>query len=74
MKDPRIPTRNARRTIVATTLWFCAGVIIMTAGYGDPMNSLHSSAMSWAWSLAAATIGSYTFAAVWDNHNILKSS
>ena len=69
---PYMPRRRTRRAIVVATLTFCVGIINFTTIWGDPANSLHTSAQAWAFSLAAAVISGYIFGAVWDNQNVLR--
>ncbi len=71
--DTHLPRRRTRRAIVVATLTFCSSIIIYVVVSGDPANSLHQSALSWAFTLCGATIGGYIFGAVWDNQNVLKS-
>ena len=68
-----IPTRQARKLIVAFTLTFCAVTAALVTIYGDPTNSLHSSAQAWAFGMSATTIFAYVFGAVIDNSNVIKS-
>ena len=65
------PSRSTRRAIVVCTIVFCAIVIGYVVALGDPANSLHQSALSWAFTLAGATLGSYIFGSVWDNQATL---
>ncbi len=67
-----MPRRSTRRKIVYATLFTCAQVVGYVLVMGDPANTLHASALSWAFTLAGATIGGYIFGAVWDNQNVLK--
>lgn len=68
-----LPTRSTRRKIVYATLMFCAALITFIVYEGKPDNSLHSSALGWAFTTALAVIGAYVFGAVWDNSNVLKN-
>lgn len=70
--ESHLPKRSTRRKIVYATLSFCAFTIFNVIVLGDPENTLHQSALSWAFTLAAATIGGYIFGAVWDNQNVLR--
>ncbi len=67
-----MPRRSTRRKIVYATLFTCAQMAFYIIGWGDPANTLHTSALSWAFTLAGATIGGYIFGAVYDNQNVLK--
>jgi ABC-type transport system involved in cytochrome c biogenesis permease subunit len=72
--ETHLPKRRTRRAIAVAVLTFCAVTIEMVLWQGDPTNSLHTSALSWSYSLAAATVGGYIFGAVWDNQNVLRTS
>jgi hypothetical protein len=67
------PRRRTRRGIAIGTLVGCGLIIFYTVIHGDPGNTLHQSALSWAFTLAGATIGGYIFGAVWDNAQVLKT-
>lgn len=67
------PRRRTRRGIAIGTLIGCGLIIFYTIVYGDPSNTLHQSALSWAFTLAGATIGGYIFGAVFDNAQVLKA-
>ena len=67
------PRRRTRRRITVCTLLGCGAIIFYVIGYGEPANTLHQSALSWAFTLAGATIGGYIFGATWDNANVLRS-
>ena len=67
-----MPKRSTRRRIVYATLLVCAYIIFYVIAVGDPANTLHASALSWAFTLAGMTIGGYIFGAVWDNQNIIR--
>ena len=67
------PRRRTRRRITVCTLLGCGAIIFYVIGYGEPANTLHQSALSWAFTLAGATIGGYLFGAIWDNQNVLRS-
>ena len=69
-----LPTRRTRKKIVYGTLCFCAAAIGLTTVFGDPANSLHVSAQSWAFGMAGATVFAYVFGAVVDNFNVMRTS
>jgi len=71
--QPYMPTRGTRRKIVRITLLACALIVFYVVGWGDPANTLHASALSWAFTLSGATIGGYIFGATFDNMNVLKA-
>lgn len=68
-----LPNRSTRKRFVIYMLLFCAAVIIYTIGWGAPGNSLHVSALAWAWGVAATTFFAYVFGAVVDNFNVLRN-
>lgn len=65
-----LPSRQTRRRLVVGTLLFCAAVIAYVIHWGHPENSLHTSALSWAFMTATATLFAYVFGAVIDNWNV----
>lgn len=67
-----LPNRSTRKRFVIYMLVFCAIVIGYTILAGDPANSLHVSAMAWAWGVAATTFFAYVFGAVVDNFNVMR--
>lgn len=68
-----LPSRRTRRRFVIATLVFCWSVAVYVIGWGNPTNSLHVSALAWAFGTSAATIFAYVFGAVMDNWNVSKS-
>ncbi len=68
-----MPRRRTRRKIVYSTLFTCAQVVGYVLLWGDPANTLHTSALSWAFTLAGMTIGGYIFGATFDNANVLEA-
>lgn len=67
-----LPNRSTRKRFVIYMLLFCGFVIGYTIGWGNPGNSLHVSAMAWAWGVAATTFFAYVFGAVIDNLNVMR--
>ena len=67
-----MPKRSTRRNIVYATLIICFGLISYLVWGGDPTNSLHESALAWAFSTSIFVIGGYVFGAVMDNYNDIK--
>lgn len=67
-----VPKRSTRRNSVYATLTFC----FLTIGYiifaGAPGNTLHESALAWAFSTSIFVIGGYVFGSVMDNLNNRK--
>lgn len=68
-----LPTRQTRKLVVACTLTFCAMLAVLVTFSGNPENSLHVSAQSWAFGMATATVFAYVFGAVIDNFNVIKN-
>lgn len=68
-----LPSRKTRRHIVTGVILFNFIVIMYTIIYGNPQNSLHVSALSWAYSSMIAVVFAYVFGAVADNFNVWKS-
>lgn len=66
------PSNRTRVNIVTITLIFCFSIIIFAIGWGDPTNSLHSSALAWAFAMTAAVVGAYVFGTTWDNITFSK--
>lgn len=69
-----LPTRQTRKQIVVSTLIFCWTIIIYVVGWGSPTNSLHESAMAWAWGASLAVVSAYVFGAVIENFSVMKSN
>jgi hypothetical protein len=40
---------------------------------GDPTNTLHTSALAWAFSTTIFVLGGFIFGAVYDNYNMYKT-
>jgi len=56
--------------MVTASLLFCWALIAYITVKGDPANSLHTSAMSWAFFSWLAVFGGYVFGAAWENNTI----
>lgn len=69
-----LPLRKTRKQIVIATLAFCWSVVAMLLWKGEPTNSLHTSALAWAFATSTAVIFAYVFGAVVDNINLYKAS
>lgn len=67
-----MPKRSTRRNIVYGTLIFCCLVIGYIVYNGDSENTLHQSALSWAFSLSGFVIAGYVFGQVVDNWNEVR--
>lgn len=59
MTDPRPPSRTALLAVTVAVLIVCFVLIWRLVLAGDPANSLHTSALAWAFSLCFATVGAY---------------
>lgn len=70
--DHITPSANARKNFVLFALLFCFSIIVFTIGWGNPSNSLHSSALAWAFAMSGAILGTYIFGAAWDNMTFAK--
>lgn len=60
------PSRSTRKALVAGVLFGCAVLIGFVVGWGEPTNTLHTSALSWAFSLSGAMLGGYLFGVTWE--------
>lgn len=69
-----LPTRKTRKQIVISVLIFSWAVIAYIVIWGSPTNSLHESALSWAYSSMVAVVFAYVFGAITDNYNVWKNS
>ncbi len=56
-----LPKRRTRRRIVVVTLFACFSLIGWIVAEGDPTNSLHESAMAWAFWMSMFVIGGFIF-------------
>jgi len=68
LPDPRI-----RAAFSSITVLFCFGIIALLTLTGDPINSLHQSALAWSFSLSGFVIAGYIFGAVVDTWAIWRS-
>jgi hypothetical protein len=68
-----LPSRRTRKRFVIATMTFCAIVITYVVGWGEPQNSLHTSALAWSFGTAVATMFGYVFGAVIDNMNVTNA-
>jgi hypothetical protein len=69
-----LPSASTRKRIVVLTLLFCWSVIAYLIFGGDPLNSLHTSALAWAFATSGGVIGAYVFGSVYDNQVIVNAS
>ena len=67
-----LPPQHTRRQIVVATILFSWACIVSMIVLGDPANSLHVSALGWAFTTMLGVIFAYVFGAVTDNYNIWK--
>jgi len=65
------PSWKIRRRIVVATLIFCAFCVTWIMIGGDA-RSVNDVIVMCSFGLAGSTIGSYVFAAVWDDRNVMK--
>ncbi len=70
----RLPTSVAQRNFVLASLLFHWGLIVYIVLYGNANNSLHVSAMAWAFGVSVLTFGAYVFGANWETATLLKNS
>ena len=68
-----LPSQRARQGFVVTTLIFCWSIVLFVVFYGDPANSLHSSALAWAFGTSAAVLFAYVFGVVADNWSFTRA-
>ncbi len=67
------PPWTLRRRIVHSTLIFTGGALVYLLGWGADTR-LNETIATGLIALAAATIGSYVFGAVWDDKNVLAAA
>lgn len=68
-----LPSRRTRRNIVVVTLFVMWAIIWYVVTQGDPSNSLHQSALSWAFITSIGVTFAYVFGAVIDNWGLWKN-
>lgn len=68
-----LPSRRTRRNIVVVTLFVMWGMIWYILMQGDAANSLHQSALSWAFITSIGVTFAYVFGAVVDNWGVWKN-
>lgn len=69
----QLPTKTIRKNIIVVTLLYCWSLITWLIINGEPTNSLHTSALTWAFSISLTVTMAYVFGVIIDNFNILKS-
>lgn len=74
MTESLLPSPTTRTRIVVSSLLFCWTIIAYLILGGDPLNSLHTSALAWAFGSAGALVGAWVFGAVYDNKTILAAT
>ena len=62
------PDWRVRRTIIISTLLFCAGEVVYLTGWGEDTD-LASTIANGVLILAGSVIASYVFGAAWDTRN-----
>jgi hypothetical protein len=48
---------TGRAVVAIAVICFCVAVIVWLVLHGQPANSLHQSALSWAWTVLLASMG-----------------
>lgn len=67
-----LPSQSTRKQIVVATILYCWTTILLILRYGEPTNSLHTSALAWLFASFIGVIFAYVFGAVADNYNVLR--
>ena len=67
-----LPTRKTRKEITVGTLLFNAFIIVQIIFNGSDKNTLHESALTWAYTSSLVLIMGYVFGAVMDNFNVMR--
>lgn len=67
-----LPTRKTRKEITVGTLLFNGFVIVQIIFNGSGTNTLHESALTWAYTSSLILIMGYVFGAVMDNFNVMR--
>lgn len=65
-----LSSRIALRIFVITYLLCCWTIIGYVIGWGDPDNSLHTSALAWSFGTSFATLFAYCV----DNWNVIRNT
>lgn len=65
-QESSLPTRKTRRIFSAVAGIFSLLLIVAIVCIGDPDNSLHQSALSWAFSMSMFVMAAYVFSAGYD--------
>ncbi len=68
-----LPSSGTRVWFSAITVAFCFLIISLVTWMGDPTNTLHTSALAWAFSTTIFVLGGFIFGAVYDNYNMYKT-
>lgn len=68
-----IPPSGTRTWFAGITVAFCFLIIALITWMGDPTNTLHTSALAWAFSTVIFVLGGFIFGAVYDNYNMYKN-
>jgi hypothetical protein len=63
-----LPSMRTRRNFVIATMLFTWAIIVFVLLRGEASNSLHSSALAWAFATNAAIIGAFIFGVGWDHY------
>jgi uncharacterized membrane protein len=70
---PDLPGHTARRNFVIASLLFHWALIGLVLCFGKPDNSLHSSALAWAFAASTATFVAYVFGMALDAATLMKA-
>jgi ABC-type antimicrobial peptide transport system permease subunit len=69
-----LPSITTRKNFVIATILFTWAVIIYVLLQGKPDNSLHTSALAWAFMTNVGVIGAFIFGVSWDNSVIIQGA
>jgi hypothetical protein len=63
-----VPSIRTRRNFVIATMLFTWAIIAFVLLKGEASNTLHTSALAWAFMTNGAVIGAFIFGVGWDNY------
>lgn len=69
-----MPSQHTQRVFVTVMALFCWSLIVYIVGWGDPHNSLHTSALAWAFGTSTAVVFAYVFGSSVDTWNLMKAA
>lgn len=67
-----LPSMRTRRNFVIATMLFTWCLIVYVLTNGDDSNSLHSSALAWAFMMNGGVVGAFIFGVGWDNYVLMQ--